>query len=120
MRDAYLIENGQITEPLREGNLIGNGPQVLSDIDMLGTDFSMGGPVPVVRTAKSPGRYRSADPSCVIDDDRRDGCVSESDSNSELFALADSLIDTANSSEQIEVYISRGSSTGSARSQRRC
>jgi TldD protein len=44
MRDAYLIENGQITEPLREGNLIGNGPQVLSDIDMLGTDFSMGGP----------------------------------------------------------------------------
>ena len=44
MRDAYLIENGQITEPLREGNLIGNGPQVLSDIDMLGNDFAMGGP----------------------------------------------------------------------------
>ena len=37
--------------------------------------------------------------------------MSESDSNSELFALADSLIDTANPSEQIEVYISRGSST---------
>jgi TldD protein len=44
MRDAYLIEHGQITEPLREGNLIGNGPQVLSDIDMLGNDFAMGGP----------------------------------------------------------------------------
>ena len=26
MTEAYLIENGQITEPLREGNLIGNGP----------------------------------------------------------------------------------------------
>jgi TldD protein len=44
MREAYLIENGEITEPLREGNLIGNGPQVLRDIDMLGNDFAMGSP----------------------------------------------------------------------------
>jgi len=42
MTEAYLIENGQITEPLREGNLIGNGPQVLRDIDLLGNDFAMG------------------------------------------------------------------------------
>jgi TldD protein len=44
MTEAYLIENGEITEPLREGNLIGNGPQVLADIDLLGNDFAMGGP----------------------------------------------------------------------------
>ncbi len=44
MTEAYLIENGEITEPLREGNLIGNGPQVLQDIDLLGNDFAMGGP----------------------------------------------------------------------------
>ena len=44
MVEAYLIENGEITEPLREGNLIGNGPQVLRDIDMLGNDFAMGSP----------------------------------------------------------------------------
>jgi TldD protein len=44
MTEAYLIENGQITEPLREGNLIGNGPQVLQDIDLLGNDFAMGSP----------------------------------------------------------------------------
>ena len=44
MNEAYLIENGEITEPLREGNLIGNGPQVLSDIDMLADDFAMGNP----------------------------------------------------------------------------
>jgi TldD protein len=44
MTEAYLIENGEITEPLREGNLIGNGPQVLRDIDMLGNDFAMGNP----------------------------------------------------------------------------
>ncbi len=44
MNEAYLIEDGEITEPLREGNLIGNGPQVLRDIDMLGNDFAMGNP----------------------------------------------------------------------------
>ena len=44
MTEAYLIENGEITDPLREGNLIGNGPQVLSDIDLLGNDFAMGNP----------------------------------------------------------------------------
>jgi TldD protein len=44
MTEAYLIENGELTEPLREGNLIGNGPQVLRDIDLLGNDFAMGQP----------------------------------------------------------------------------
>jgi TldD protein len=44
MVEAYLIEKGEITEPLREGNLIGNGPQVLKDIDLMGNDFAMGGP----------------------------------------------------------------------------
>jgi TldD protein len=44
MTEAYLIENGEITEPLREGNLLGNGPQVLLDIDLLGNDFAMGNP----------------------------------------------------------------------------
>ncbi|MFZ9292448.1 MAG: TldD/PmbA family protein, partial [Ilumatobacteraceae bacterium] len=44
MTEAYLIEGGRITEPLREGNLIGNGPQVLRDIDVLGDDFAMGNP----------------------------------------------------------------------------
>jgi TldD protein len=44
MTEAYLIENGEITEPLRDGNLMGNGPQVLRDIDMLADDFAMGSP----------------------------------------------------------------------------
>lgn len=44
MTEAYLIEDGKITEPLREGNLIGNGPAVLLDIDALGNDFEMGSP----------------------------------------------------------------------------
>jgi TldD protein len=41
MTEAYLIENGQITEPLRNANLIGNGPDVLSKIDAIGNDFDM-------------------------------------------------------------------------------
>jgi TldD protein len=44
MTEAYLIEDGQLTDPIREGNLIGNGPQVLQDIDLLGDDFAMGSP----------------------------------------------------------------------------
>jgi len=44
MTEAYLIEDGRITEPLREGNLIGNGPAVLAAIDAVGNDFAMGAP----------------------------------------------------------------------------
>jgi len=44
MTEAYLIEDGRITEPLREGNLIGNGPKVLEMIDAVGNDFQMGPP----------------------------------------------------------------------------
>ena len=44
MTEAYLIENGEITDPIREGNLIGNGPEVLTRIDRLGHDFAMGSP----------------------------------------------------------------------------
>ncbi len=41
MTEAYLIENGRITEPIRDANLIGNGPDVLSRIDAVGSDFDM-------------------------------------------------------------------------------
>jgi TldD protein len=42
MAESYLIEDGRITAPLREGNLIGNGPDVLRAIDAVGRDFAMG------------------------------------------------------------------------------
>ena len=41
MTEAYLIENGEITEPLRDANLIGNGPEVLRNIDAVADDFAM-------------------------------------------------------------------------------
>jgi TldD protein len=44
MTEAYLIEDGRVTEPLRDGNLIGNGPEVLANIDVIADDFAMGGP----------------------------------------------------------------------------
>jgi len=44
MQEAYLIEGGEITEPIREGNLIGNGPQCLRDIEVIADDFAFGGP----------------------------------------------------------------------------
>ena len=44
MTEAYLIEDGVITHPLRDANLIGNGPEVLTLIDAVGNDFAMGSP----------------------------------------------------------------------------
>ena len=40
--EAYLIEDGHLTEPLRDANLIGNGPEVLRRIDAVANDFAMG------------------------------------------------------------------------------
>jgi len=39
MTEAYMIENGEIAEPVRAANLIGNGPEVLKAIDAVGNDF---------------------------------------------------------------------------------
>lgn len=42
--EGYLIENGMIGEPVRGATLIGNGPDVIRSIDMVGEDlgFSIG------------------------------------------------------------------------------
>ena len=39
VQESYLIENGKIKEPLRGATLIGNGPEVLNNIDMVGSDL---------------------------------------------------------------------------------
>ena len=44
MTEAYLIEDGRLTAPIRDGNLIGNGPAALLDIDAIAGDFAMGSP----------------------------------------------------------------------------
>lgn len=41
-QEAYLIENGKVGEPVRGATLIGNGPKVLMEIDMVGSDIGYG------------------------------------------------------------------------------
>jgi len=38
--EAYLIEKGEITKPIRAAQLIGNGPDVLRMVDAVGNDFA--------------------------------------------------------------------------------
>ncbi|HET9443680.1 MAG TPA: TldD/PmbA family protein [Acidimicrobiales bacterium] len=44
MTEAYMISGGRLAEPIRDANLIGNGPDALRNIDVLGNDFGMWGP----------------------------------------------------------------------------
>jgi TldD protein len=39
--EAYLIENGQITRPVKGATLIGHGPEVLTRISMVGNDLKL-------------------------------------------------------------------------------
>ena len=41
LSESYLIEDGKLTAPLKGVNLIGNGPDVLRRVDMLGSDFQL-------------------------------------------------------------------------------
>ncbi len=41
LTESYLIENGKITAPLKDVNLIGNGPEVMRRVSMLGADFEL-------------------------------------------------------------------------------
>ncbi len=41
LSESYLIEDGKLTAPLKGVNLIGNGPDVLRKVDMLGTDYQL-------------------------------------------------------------------------------
>ncbi len=39
--EAYLIENGKVTAPVRGATLIGNGPEVMNRISMVGNDLAL-------------------------------------------------------------------------------
>lgn len=38
VKTGYLIENGKLTQPIKDINIIGNGPKALSDITMVGNN----------------------------------------------------------------------------------
>ena len=39
--EAYLIENGQVTHPVKGATLIGNGPDALTRVSMIGNDLAL-------------------------------------------------------------------------------
>ena len=39
--EGWLIEDGKLTAPVRGATLVGNGPQTLRQIDLIGTDMSL-------------------------------------------------------------------------------
>jgi TldD protein len=39
--EAYLIENGKITRPVKGATLIGSGPEVLTRVSMIGNDLKL-------------------------------------------------------------------------------
>ena len=41
MKQGYLIENGHLTQPIRDMNIIGNGPRVLKDISIVGNNLKI-------------------------------------------------------------------------------
>ena len=40
--EGYLIENGELAEPVRGATLVGNGPEVLRKVTMVGSDLGFG------------------------------------------------------------------------------
>jgi TldD protein len=39
--EAYLIENGKVTRPVKGATLIGNGPEVMTRVSMVGNDLQL-------------------------------------------------------------------------------
>ena len=39
VKSGYLIENGKLTKPIKDINIIGNGPEALADITMVADDY---------------------------------------------------------------------------------
>lgn len=41
LKNGYLIEDGKVTRPVKDANLIGFGPEVLEKVEMVGNDLKM-------------------------------------------------------------------------------
>jgi TldD protein len=39
--EAYMIEDGKITRPVKGATLVGNGPEVLNRVSMVGSDLKL-------------------------------------------------------------------------------
>ena len=41
MSEAYLIEDGKVTTPVKGATLIGNGPDAMNQVSMIGNDMHL-------------------------------------------------------------------------------
>ena len=41
VKNGYLIENGKLTQPIKDINVIGNGPKALADVTMVGNNLKI-------------------------------------------------------------------------------
>ena len=41
MSEAYLIEDGKVTRPIKGATLIGNGPDAMNRVSMIGNDLKL-------------------------------------------------------------------------------
>jgi TldD protein len=41
MSEAYLIEDGKVTRPIKGATLIGNGPDAMNRVSMIGNDLQL-------------------------------------------------------------------------------
>jgi len=39
--EAYLIEDGRVTQPVKGATLIGNGPEIMTRVSMVGNDLAL-------------------------------------------------------------------------------
>ena len=60
VKSGFLIENGRLTAPVKDINIIGNGPEALADIAGVGNDLIVDG------SAWTCGKEQSAPVSCGI------------------------------------------------------
>jgi TldD protein len=59
LKSGYMIENGKLTKPVKDVNIIGNGPDVLNKITMVGNDLHV---------KESAGTCGKAGQSCPVTD----------------------------------------------------
>lgn len=68
MSEAYLIESGQIGAPIKGATLIGNGPEVMQKVSMIGTDLSLDPGVGYCGKNGQTALVGLGQPSCLIDE----------------------------------------------------
>jgi TldD protein len=65
--EAYLIEDGKITRPVKGATLIGNGPEVMNKVSMIGNDLELDAGVGVCGKDGQSGPVGVGQPSLKID-----------------------------------------------------